>query len=600
MENPDIWTDEFLTALRQEGDTEADLLAEKLFTPSEDKPFGGRIGYNPILDLADTLVDSSELALTGDSEMSKRLGKYNPELQRYYHPMLAPDWVDSEKLKLATKIWEKNSLSIIGVLYASSLPACYLIKRGIPALYDTGKLKEHKYIFQRIYETGVMLNEVMSKGGIRVVNDVGQSAEEVINQALCNLDPSGAWKVDGNRIVRGKGEHNQPNVSSVQSEIQKIRSNESVKRYLWGSGFICAKKVRMLHSSMRFMLQKNESFQKLKQGTPEGVCPFHTDPSKPLTLSEQLQSDESSWPTEENGVPINQEDLAYTLLTFAYLIPKGLEHWGARISREEKDAFLHLWKVIGHTMGLREDLLTDNWDNAGILFERIARLECGHSEDGVALTEAVQFFLESYLPNVGGLDKRWSALLIVDQLGWDRAKLILNEESQRRARSLYARTIHVIFLCVIRFYYRIYQRFIQRNRLLSGFFCNTFERSTEELIRSWKSAYWRKPFYVPINLTTWVRKRGADEEFEKRLKHWRENVFLGVMASLGSLLLCLTTFLGWINAWFFEHTLLSSLFGWSTIGLILSWLLVSEVYLPWIFNRRPEIEEDMDHAVNAH
>ena len=63
---PDLWTDEFLTARRQDGDPEADQLAEKLFKPGQTKnPFGGRLGYNPILDLADTLTRNAELGFSG-------------------------------------------------------------------------------------------------------------------------------------------------------------------------------------------------------------------------------------------------------------------------------------------------------------------------------------------------------------------------------------------------------------------------------------------------------------------------------------------------------------------------------------------------------
>jgi hypothetical protein len=39
------------------------------------------------------------------------------------------------------------------------------------------------------------------------------------------------------------------------------------------------------------------------------------------------------------GVPINQEDLAYVLLTFGYLIPKGMETWGRKVPRQQKEDF---------------------------------------------------------------------------------------------------------------------------------------------------------------------------------------------------------------------------------------------------------------------
>ena len=69
---------------------------------------------------------------------------------------------------------------VLRVLYAASLPACYLMKRGVPALYATEKLSEQKYVFQRIFETGVMLEGVMSPGGIKVAHDVEPNSDETI------------------------------------------------------------------------------------------------------------------------------------------------------------------------------------------------------------------------------------------------------------------------------------------------------------------------------------------------------------------------------------------------------------------------------------
>ena len=66
---------------------------------------------------------------------------------------------------------QTDSILAIFVLYAASLPACYLMKKGVPALNQTEKLAEHKYVFQRIYETGLMLDGVLHPGGLRVIED---------------------------------------------------------------------------------------------------------------------------------------------------------------------------------------------------------------------------------------------------------------------------------------------------------------------------------------------------------------------------------------------------------------------------------------------
>jgi len=59
-------------------------------------------------------------------------------------------------------------------------------------------------------------------------------------------------------------------------------------------------------------------------------------------------------PTE---VPINQQDLAITLGEFCYLSIRGLHQLGIRLSREQIDSFVLLWRWAGHVLGIDEELL---------------------------------------------------------------------------------------------------------------------------------------------------------------------------------------------------------------------------------------------------
>ena len=156
------WQNLDLDTYRQLADPEADRLAESILPKQGSEPIG-RLGYNAMLMLADKLGDDPELAMIADSRLSKQLNKMPKELVNYFEPMEAPDWVDEEKLKLGAQLWQDNTLITLLALYAASLPACYLMKNGIPALYKTEKLREHQYIFQRIYETGLMLAATMDR-----------------------------------------------------------------------------------------------------------------------------------------------------------------------------------------------------------------------------------------------------------------------------------------------------------------------------------------------------------------------------------------------------------------------------------------------------
>ena len=125
------WDDAILNQYRQIGDKEADLLVDQTFQGKN-----GSIKSNRMLLLANQLIEQPGLFFVDDSWVAKELNSYrkdDPGLADYYEPMEAPDWVDMGKLKLASKFWHENTVVSLGVLYAASLPSCYLIEKGIPA-----------------------------------------------------------------------------------------------------------------------------------------------------------------------------------------------------------------------------------------------------------------------------------------------------------------------------------------------------------------------------------------------------------------------------------------------------------------------------------
>jgi len=61
------------------------------------------------------------------------------------------------------------------------------------------------------------------------------------------------------------------------------------------------------------------------------------------------------WDTASHGLPINQADSLVTQLAFSVVVLMGLERAGLawHVEAEEAEAFLHLWRLIGHLMGVR-------------------------------------------------------------------------------------------------------------------------------------------------------------------------------------------------------------------------------------------------------
>jgi hypothetical protein len=107
------------------------------------------------------------------------------------------------------------------------------------------------------------------------------------------------------------------------------------------------------------------------------------------------------WDTARLGVPINQEDLAGTLCTFAWLPLDALERLGARVRRDDRDAYVRTWGVVGRILGLREELIPEDADAARALTARIQARQVQPelpNPDGRELTAALLAMMEAHVP----------------------------------------------------------------------------------------------------------------------------------------------------------------------------------------------------------
>jgi hypothetical protein len=145
-----------------------------------------------------------------------------------------------------------------------------------------------------------------------------------------------------------------------------------------GQGIRAAQKVRLMHAAMRHLI--------LRPPPPRQELE-----ALPLGLARSLLG--MRWDSQRLGLPINQMDMAYTLLTFSYVIARAVADLGAEVTDNERDACIHAWNVVGHILGVREELMAKDYESASRCFEQIKLLEAGSSEAGAALTVALQGWL---------------------------------------------------------------------------------------------------------------------------------------------------------------------------------------------------------------
>lgn len=99
------------------------------------------------------------------------------------------------------------------------------------------------------------------------------------------------------------------------------------------------------------------------------------------------------------GQPINQEDMAGTNLAFGYIVLRGMRKSGQSPDDQAAQSYLHLWRVIGHLMGVSEELLPVSLHEAYRIDRAIAKRQFRPSEAGRALAKSLRLALESFVPN---------------------------------------------------------------------------------------------------------------------------------------------------------------------------------------------------------
>ncbi len=141
-----------------------------------------------------------------------------------------------------------------------------------------------------------------------------------------------------------------------------------------GQAIVAVQKIRLIHAAIRHFIGQHE------------------------------------WDSATLGEPINQEDMAGTLMSFSIAIIEGLRLLHVPLTRAQEEAYLHLWKVVGHLIGLQADLLPEDVADASALEQAILDHQVAASPAGRDLTVAIIEYLRHLL--VARFARRFPEVLI--------------------------------------------------------------------------------------------------------------------------------------------------------------------------------------------
>ena len=228
-----------------------------------------------------------------------------------------PPWADVERVARAEKMFMDYGALSVTILFCASLPECYVVPDLAAVLHATGQLEDRAE--HRIRTTGAMIFPVMMEGGLT-----------------------------------------RPD----------------------GSGIAQILKVRLIHATVRNLILRGapEAVVGARRGIGgvAGVGGQDTGTIPPLA---SIQPGDSmaralfnhGWDLDACGLPNNQEELAYTLLTFSYVFLRGMRRLGIAFTPSQEEDYLHAWNVAGYFLGIRRELMVDTMEQAAELFARMQK-----------------------------------------------------------------------------------------------------------------------------------------------------------------------------------------------------------------------------------
>jgi len=104
------------------------------------------------------------------------------------------------------------------------------------------------------------------------------------------------------------------------------------------------------------------------------------------------------WDVAADGVPICQEDLVGTLLSFSWIVVDALRKLGVRIDDQEAEDYHYRWRVIGQMLGIEPAAIPVDLAQAGALTQEIARRNHRRSNEGILMTRALFALHANSLP----------------------------------------------------------------------------------------------------------------------------------------------------------------------------------------------------------
>ena len=286
---------------------------------------------------------------------SERPGE--PDAARWNDTLLdtARTWMDPVADGVVEALLESKQIARADELFRALLHSADAIPKGLPP------------IAAKYFEDTEAMPAWADHAKIRKAQDLFERAGWQIAAALfCSSLPQAYAAANGatalSQTTGMRSEHIDQRIFETAQFLFDVVDRDSFDPKL-GHAIRAAQKVRLMHAGVR-----------------------------------RLILDRGGWDAATYGQPINMEDMAGTLMTFSVVTLDALHTLRISVTREEGEAWMHAWKVVGYFLGVRPEVVPVDVEDGRALMAAIRRRQWARSTAGRDLTVTLIGLMRTFGP----------------------------------------------------------------------------------------------------------------------------------------------------------------------------------------------------------
>jgi hypothetical protein len=94
-------------------------------------------------------------------------------------------------------------------------------------------------------------------------------------------------------------------------------------------------------------------------------------------------------PHWDGQIPISQNDMLVTWHTLPTFVMRKLTEWHVPVTQAEADAYLHVWQVTAHMLGILDEYVPTTWAAANAQSTQVLDAAMGPTTEGVSLADTI-------------------------------------------------------------------------------------------------------------------------------------------------------------------------------------------------------------------